>query len=86
MIRTSFKILRRLELLKRNGRASKNFRWRAFNIKDRDCGGSQVVCVLAFYSDDLSSNPADVLQCNSLNCFKRMKINEKEARVVHLAR
>ena len=37
----------------------------------------QVVSVLAFYSDDLSSNPADYL--NFL--YEKTKINEKEAGV-----
>ena len=38
-------------------------------------GGGLVVSVLAFYSDDPSSNPAD-----SLNIlFEKTKINEKEA-------
>ena len=41
-------------------------------------GGGLVVSVLAFYSDTLSSNPADCLN-NFL--YKKTKINEKEARV-----
>ena len=33
-------------------------------------GGGQVVSVLAFYSVDPSSNPAEVNSFNSLNCLK----------------
>ena len=40
-------------------------------------GGGLVVSVLAFYSDDLSSNPAGYL--NFL--YEKTKINEKEAGV-----
>ena len=38
-----------------------------------------VVSVLTLYSDDLSSNPAEVYIFYSVNCLKRMKINQKEA-------
>ena len=39
-------------------------------------GGGQVVSMLAFYSDDPSSNSAD-----GYSFLKRTKINKKEARV-----
>ena len=39
--------------------------------------GGQVVSVLAFYSDDPSSNPAEVYSFYSVNCSKRTKIIEK---------
>ena len=38
-----------------------------------------MVSVLAFYSDDPSSNPAEVYSFYSVNCLKRKKINAKEA-------
>ena len=40
-------------------------------------GGGRVVSVLAFYSDDTSSNPAEVYSFYSVNCLKRTKINKK---------
>ena len=45
-------------------------------IKGR--GGGQVVRVLAFYSDDPGSNPADAYSffCKKL-CLKQTKINKK---------
>ena len=45
------------------------------------CGGGQVVSVLAFYSDDPSSNPAEVYNFSVKLLLKRMKINGKEAGV-----
>ena len=45
------------------------------------CGGGQVVSVLAFYSDDLSSNPAEVYNFSVKLLLKRTKINKKEAGV-----
>ena len=47
------------------------------NIMGR--GGGQVVSVLAFYSDDLSSNPAEACSFSGIFCLKRMNINKKEA-------
>ena len=44
-------------------------------------GGGQVVSVLAFYSDDPSSNPAEVYNFSVKLLLKRMKINKKEAGV-----
>ena len=38
-----------------------------------------MVCVLAFYSDDPSSNPAEVYSFYSVDCLKRTKNNQKEA-------
>ena len=40
--------------------------------QSKGCGGGQVVSVLAFYSDDPSSNPAKV-SYYSVNCLKRTK-------------
>ena len=40
-------------------------------------GGSQVVSVLAFYSVDTSSNPAQVYSFNFDNCLNGTKINKK---------
>ena len=45
------------------------------------CGGGQVVSVLAFYSDDPSSNPAEVYNFSVKLLLKRTKINKKEAGV-----
>ena len=41
-------------------------------------GGGQVVSVLAFYSDDASSNPAEVYNFSVKLLLKRIKINKKE--------
>ena len=50
------------------------------NIETKKCsGGGQVVNVLAFYSVDPSSNPAEVNNFNSLNCF----INKKRPGLAH---
>ena len=38
-------------------------------------GGGQVVSVLTFYTDDPSSNPAEVYNFYSINCLKGTKIN-----------
>ena len=46
-------------------------------------GGGQVVSMLAFYSDDPSSNPAEVYNFSVKLLLKRMKINKKEAGVGH---
>ena len=40
-----------------------------------------MVSVLAFYSDDLSSNPAEVYNFSVKLLLKRTKINKKEAGV-----
>ena len=45
-------------------------------------GGGRVVSVLAFYSDDTSSNPAEVYSFYSVNCLKRTKINKKRPGMV----
>ena len=45
------------------------------------CGGGQVVSVLAFYSDNPSSNPAEVYNFSVKLLLKRTKINKKEAGV-----
>ena len=52
---------------------------KAFNTNNflQGSGGSQVVSVLAFHSDDLSWNPAEVYRFNSVKCMKRTKINKK---------
>ena len=44
-------------------------------------GGGQVVSVLALYSDDPSSNPAEVYSFSVILCLKRTKINKNEAGV-----
>ena len=44
-------------------------------------GGGEVVSVLAFYSDDPSSNPAKVYKFSVKLLLKRTKINKKEAGV-----
>ena len=40
-------------------------------MKKMGCGGGQVVSVLAFYSDDPSSNPAEVYSLYSTKVFER---------------
>ena len=47
----------------------------------KGCGGGQVVSVLAFYSNDPSSNPAQVSNFCVKLLLKRTKINNKEAGV-----
>ena len=44
-------------------------------------GGGQVVSELAFYSDNPSSNPAEVYNFSVKLLLKRTKINKKEAGV-----
>ena len=44
-------------------------------------GGGQVVSVLAFYSDNPSSNPAEVYNFSVKLLLKRTKINKKRGRV-----
>ena len=44
-------------------------------------GGGQVVSVLAFFSDDPSSNPSEVYNFSVKLLLKTTKINKKEARV-----
>ena len=46
-------------------------------------GSSQVVSMLAFYSVDPSSNPAEVYSFNSVNCLKTTKINKKRPGLAH---
>ena len=43
--------------------------------------GGQVVSEIGFYSDDPSSNPAEVYSFSVILCLKRTKINEKETGV-----
>ena len=43
-------------------------------------GGGQVVSVLAFYSDDPSSNPAEVYNFSVKLLLKRTKIKTKRGR------
>ena len=47
------------------------------------CGGGQVVSVLAFYSDNPSSNPAEVYNFSVKLLLKRMKINKKRPGLAH---
>ena len=52
------------------------FEYFLHKLRKLGCCGGQVINMLAFYSDDLSSNPAqDYLLCKSL-CLKRTKINK----------
>ena len=46
-------------------------------------GGGQVVSVLAFHSDDLSSNPAEVYNFSVKLYLKRTKINKKRLGLAH---
>ena len=46
-------------------------------------GGGQVVSVLAFYSNDLSSNPAEVYNFSVKLHWKRTKINKKRPQLAH---
>ena len=67
----------------------RRLRWPQYHIHDpnwskmltqKGSGGcGQVVSMLAFYSDDPSSNPTEDDSFYSLNCLKSTKINEKEA-------
>ena len=49
-------------------------------------GGGQVVSVLAFYFDDLSSNPTEVYNFSVKLYLKRKEINKKRPGVVHFSR
>ena len=40
-------------------------------------GGGQVVSMLVFFSNDPSSNPAEVYSFSVILCLKRTKINKK---------
>ena len=42
-----------------------------------------MVTVFAFYSDDPSSNPAEVYRFYSVNCLKRTQINKKMPGIAH---
>ena len=46
-------------------------------------GGGQVVSMLAFYSDDPSSNPAEVYNFSVKLLLKRTKINKKRPGLAH---
>ena len=46
-------------------------------------GGGQVVSVLVFYSDNLSSNPAEVYNFSVKLLLKRTKINKKRPGLAH---
>ena len=48
-------------------------------IEGRGCG--QVVSVLAFYSDDPSSNPAEAYSFSCKIVFEKNKNKQKESRV-----
>ena len=48
-----------------------------YNIFPMGCGGGLVVSVLAFYSDDPSSIPAEVYNFSVKLLLKRTKINKK---------
>ena len=52
-------------------------------MKSLGSGGGQMVSVLALYSVDPSSNPAEVNSFNSLNCLKCTKINKKRPGLAH---
>ena len=61
--------------------AEKWERWRL--VVGRDRGGGQVVSVLAFYSDDSSSNPAGANNYSIKLLLKWSKINEKRPGLAH---
>ena len=50
----------------------------------RGRGGGQVLSVLAFYSDDPSSNPTEVYNFSVKLLMKRTKINKKRPGLAHL--
>ena len=54
------------------------------DVTKTGCGGGQVVSVLAFYSDDPSSNPAEVFNFSVKLLLKRTKINKKRPGLAHL--
>ena len=49
----------------------------------RGGGGGQVVSVFAFYSDDLSSNPADAYNFSVNLNLKRTNLNKKRPGLAH---
>ena len=49
-------------------------------------GGGQVVSVFAFYSDDPSSNPADVYSFSVKFVFEKNENKQKEAGLAHFLR
>ena len=50
----------------------------SLSLNRRGSAGGQVVIELVFYSDDPSSNPAEVYSSfYSVNCLKRKKINKR---------
>ena len=53
------------------------------NLERWGRGGGQVVSVLTFYSNDPSSNPAEVYNVSVKLLLKRTKINKKEAGLAH---
>ena len=53
-----------------------------FNEKIWQNGGGQVVSVLAFYSDDPSSNPSTVFSVKFV--FEKTKLDKKRLRLAHL--
>ena len=60
-----------------------SFKWTK-NYEGLVCG--QVVSVLAFYSDDLSSNPTEVYNSSVKLNLKRMKINKKRPGLAHFSK
>ena len=56
---------------------------RGNNVVSEGRGGGQVVSVLAFYSDDPSSNPAEVYNFSVKLLLKRTKINKKRPGLAH---
>ena len=54
------------------------------SLKEFSRGGGQVVSMLDFYSNDLSSNPADVYNVSVKLYLKRMNINKKRPGPAHL--
>ena len=49
-------------------------------FKRSGCGGGQVVSVLAFYTNDPSSNPAEAYSFSVKFVFEKNKNKQKEAR------
>ena len=47
-------------------------------------GGGQVVSVLAFYSDDPSSNPAEAYNFSCKNVFEKNENKQKRGRGFHI--
>ena len=50
------------------------------NLRDLCCGGGHVVIMLAFYSNNPSSNPAEAYSFYVKIVFKKKKNKQKEAR------